>query len=76
MIYRLRHVPTGKYFKSGANGKKLNNLDSVGKLYNYGKPQWDWVQWIYVDGQRTETQKSDWEVVSYELTEVSADKFE
>jgi len=70
MVYRARYIPTGEFYK--ATGEK-SNLSKVGKIYT-NKPQWGWLKFINLNSKRTETQPSDWELVSYDLTEVGTEE--
>jgi hypothetical protein len=72
-VYKARYIPNGKFY-SKTTGR--DTLTKDGKLYSRSRPQWSWLRFIMIDGKRTETQFSDWEIVVYELTEVGVESLQ
>jgi hypothetical protein len=61
-MYRLKHIPSGQYFKPSRYGSR-SNLSTKGKIY-HTKPSLNWVSsiCIYIDNVKTivKTNPEDW----------------
>jgi hypothetical protein len=63
--YKLRHKPTGLYYRPGNGFKGNSNLSKRGKLYSQ-KPSFSWVrQWRDLDGKVKNGDPEDWEIVVF-----------
>jgi hypothetical protein len=84
-FYKLRHIPTGLFFKPNTNFYTTkNNLSKTGKIYSK-KPSFEYVKYGVYNGEKYPTNDDhiasygrdvcisyipdDWEIVKYTVVE-------
>lgn len=70
IFYKLKHIPTGLFFKPSAANYKKENLSKIGKVYQK-KPSLSYIgRRFYIENKvLVDFVRDDWRIVKYTVLE-------